>query len=188
MLSLEKQLILTSSTTLTWGDKTYECRTGWGGIRQKKVEGDGATPIGTFPLRNVLYRPDRIRPFVSSLPITSLSPADGWCDDPTDAAYNRLIKLPYQGHHEILWREDHVYDIIIVVGYNDTPPIPAKGSAIFIHLMNEGKTPTEGCIALFRKDFIEILSDLTPTTELIIPNHLEYSVSLSSPSIQEYNA
>lgn len=130
-----------------------------------------------FPLRQVLYRPDRIRPFASDLPIVSLTPVDGWCDDPTDPAYNCFIKTPYLGHHEILWRSDHVYDILIVVGHNDSPPIPPRGSAIFIHIMNDAQTPTDGCIALSRGDLIEILSEITPTTELVIPPHLEQSVA-----------
>jgi L,D-peptidoglycan transpeptidase YkuD (ErfK/YbiS/YcfS/YnhG family) len=137
-------------------------------------------------LRQVFFRPDRIRPFASNLPMVSLTSADGWCDDPTDSSYNRLIKIPYLANHEILWRKDHVYDILIVVGYNDSPPIPPKGSAIFIHIMNDNQTPTEGCIALSRGDLIEILSEITPTTQLIVPPHLEQIISpLSSNLTQE---
>lgn len=139
-----------------------------------------------FPLRQVLYRPDRIRPFASNLPIVSLTPVDGWCDDPTDSSYNRLIKTPYVANHEILWRPDHVYDIVIVVGYNDSPPIPPRGSAIFIHLMNDDQTPTAGCIALSRGDLIDILSEITPSTQLVIPPHLDQTISpLFSPPLQE---
>ncbi len=176
-------IILTSPTTLEWGGRVFECRTGRGGIRAKKVEGDGATPIGTFALREVLYRPDRIRPFACDLPMMSLTNIDGWCDDPTHTSYNRLIKLPHPAHHELMWREDEVYDILIVVGYNDSPPIPPKGSAIFIHLMNTDETPTDGCIALARKDMIDILSEISPTTQLVVPTHLEQSISslLSNP-------
>lgn len=175
-------LTLTTPTTLEWRGKVYPCRTGKGGVRLKKVEGDGATPIGSFPLRQIFYRPDRTRPFACDLPLESLTPVDGWCDDPTDPSYNRFIKIPYPASHEILWREDHVYDILVVVGYNDSPPVPPKGSAIFIHLMNEAKTPTDGCIALFRKDLIEILSEIDPSTVLVVPAHLDQPVSaLPSP-------
>lgn len=181
-----EKIILLSSTILECNGKIYGCRTGRGGIRVKKVEGDGATPTGIFPLRQVLYRPDRIRPFVCDLSMMSLTPADGWCDDPTDPLYNRLIKLPYPGHHEILWREDHVYDILIVVGYNDAPAVPAKGSAIFIHLMDEKETPTAGCIALSREDMINLLSEISPATQLVVPVHLDEPVSaLLSTPLQE---
>jgi len=169
MMSSGENITLQSLTTLECKGRIYECRTGRGGIRIKKVEGDGATPTGHFNLRKVLYRPDRVRPFVTDLPIMSLTPVDGWCDDPTDPAYNTLVKLPYPASHEVLWRKDHVYDILIVVGYNDAPPIPPKGSAIFIHLMNENKTPTDGCIALSREDLIDLLADLSTNTQVIIP-------------------
>lgn len=116
----------------------------------------------------------------------SLTPVDGWCDDPTDPDYNRLIKTPHLAHHETLWRTDHVYDIFIVVGYNDSPPIPPRGSAIFIHIMNDDQTPTDGCIALSRGDLIDILSEITPATQLIVPPHLDQAVSpLSSKTLQE---
>ena len=116
----------------------------------------------------------------------SLTPTDGWCDDPTDPAYNHLIKTPYLGNHEVLWRTDHVYDILIVVGYNDSPPIPLKGSAIFIHIMNDGQTLTDGCIALTRGDLIDILSEISPTTQLAIPPHLDQTISpLFSNPLQE---
>lgn len=173
-----ESITLRSPTTLECGGRIYECRTGRGGIRAKKVEGDGATPIGIFPLRHVFYRPDRVRPFVCGLPMVSLTPVDGWCDDPTDAFYNHLIKTPYPAHHEVLWREDAVYDIFIVVGYNDAPAVPAKGSAIFIHLMNEKKTPTAGCITLSRKDMIDLLGELSPAAQLVIPPHLDAPISL----------
>jgi L,D-peptidoglycan transpeptidase YkuD (ErfK/YbiS/YcfS/YnhG family) len=177
MTIIGETLMLTSPSTIEWDGKIYTCQTGRGGIRTKKVEGDGATPVGVFPLRQVFYRPDRVRPFACDLPITSLTPVDGWCDDPTDPLYNQFIKTPYPGNHELLWREDHTYDILIVVGYNDTPAVPPRGSAIFIHLMNEDETPTAGCIALSRGDLIDLLSEITPTTQLVVPAHLDQAVS-----------
>jgi L,D-peptidoglycan transpeptidase YkuD (ErfK/YbiS/YcfS/YnhG family) len=179
------KIILLSPTTLEFNGVIYECRTGRGGIRSKKVEGDGATPMGIFPLRTVFYRPDRTRHFATDLPLSSLTPIDGWCDDPTDPAYNCLIKTPYPASHEILWRQDHVYDILIVVGYNDSPPIPPKGSAIFIHLMNERETPTDGCIALSRGDLIDILAEISPSTELEIPQHLEEAIQPAFSSLSK---
>jgi L,D-peptidoglycan transpeptidase YkuD (ErfK/YbiS/YcfS/YnhG family) len=177
MIIQPESLTLTSPTTLEWCEKTYDCRTGRGGIRTKKVEGDGATPIGIFPIRQVLYRPDRIRPFACDLQTVSLTPVDGWCDDPTDPHYNRLIRTPYPTSHEVLWREDHVYDIILVVGYNDKPVVSPKGSAIFIHIMNESQTPTDGCISMARADLIDLLGEITPTTQLVVPEHLENCIS-----------
>ena len=95
-----------------------------------------------------------------------LTAADGWCDDPTHPAYNRLVSLPINASAEALWRDDSFYDIIGVLGWNDDPVQPAKGSAIFLHLARPGFPPTEGCIALDRDDLIRVLA--LGLTEIIV--------------------
>src|SRR5580698_7995560 len=99
-----------------------------------KREGDGATPAGAWPIRRVLYRPDRRPSPTTALPVQALQPDDGWCDAPDDPAYNRQVKLPYPASAEHLWREDGIYDLIVVLGHNDDPVLPYMGSAIFLHL------------------------------------------------------
>ena len=180
--NLTGSLTLMSPTSLKWLGKTYPCLTGEGGIRVNKKEGDMATPAGTFPLRRIFYREDRVRPFPSALPMTVLAPDDGWCDDPHDPLYNQHVKLPYPGRHETLWREDSQYNIIVVLGYNDFPVLKGKGSAIFMHIMNENKTPTAGCIALHRNDMIDILRDIDPKSHLEIPHSLDTCLPSSPPS------
>ena len=121
---------------------------GSGGIKLKQKEGDNITPIGTFQLRQVLYRSDRVSIPYTHLPSRKISALDGWCDDTTSSKYNLLIKLPTKLKHEILWRNDHIYDIIVPIGYNDNPIFPSRGSAIFIHLAHSDFRPTRGCIGL----------------------------------------
>jgi|CXWL01.1.fsa_nt_gi L,D-peptidoglycan transpeptidase YkuD (ErfK/YbiS/YcfS/YnhG family) len=148
--------------------RKFRCALGKGGVVRDKREGDGATPLGRFPLRQLLYRPDRETPPRTRLPLRALGPQDGWCDEPGAPAYNRMVSLPHGHRHERLWREDHVYDLILVVGYNDAPVISGYGSAIFIHLMREDYAPTEGCIAFAREDLLEILAALTPESMVVI--------------------
>ncbi len=154
------------------GDCTrkYRCALGRGGVAREKREGDGATPLGKFPLREVLYRPDREAPPPTKLLLRALTPQDGWCDEPGAETYNRMVPLPHEHRHEKLWRDDHVYDLIVVVGYNDAPVISGRGSAIFIHLMREDYAPTEGCIAFAREDLLAIVAALAPgsTIEVVI--------------------
>lgn len=171
-------LTLTSPTTLEVGGKTYRCTIGLGGIAAmgEKREGDLKTPSGSFALRCVYYRPDRVAAPHTALPIIALSPEDGWCDDPSHALYNRAVKLPFAGRHEKLWRDDHVYDLIVPLGYNDgmdesgkpTPIIKGAGSAIFMHLMREDGVGTEGCIALGRGDLLEVLADCSTSSLIVI--------------------
>lgn len=133
-----------------------------------KREGDGASPIGIWPLRRLHYRADRSDAPRSRLPMRQIRPEDGWCDDPADPAYNRLITRPYAASHEKLWRDDHVYDLIIELGHNHSPPMPHLGSAIFLHLAWPDYRPTEGCIALAKTDFLDLLGEIGPETTLEI--------------------
>jgi L,D-peptidoglycan transpeptidase YkuD (ErfK/YbiS/YcfS/YnhG family) len=141
---------------------------GRGSVRPLKREGDGGTPLGRFPVRLVLYRADRaFRPRVP-LPLHAIRETDGWCDDPGDRNYNRLIRLPSARSAEGLKRDDHLYDLVLVLGYNDRPRIKGKGSAIFVHLARPGYTPTEGCIAFSRRDLLAVLAEIRCGTTFLV--------------------
>lgn len=144
-----------------WGDKVLSVAYGRGGIKRDKIEGDGATPVGSFPFRSVYYRKDRVGEIETRLPKIEITHDQGWCDDPEDPMYNRPVKLPYHARHEEMWREDHLYDIVIVVGHNDDPVVKNKGSAVFIHLKPEDQKPTAGCIGLEKEGLIHVLKTAT---------------------------
>jgi L,D-peptidoglycan transpeptidase YkuD (ErfK/YbiS/YcfS/YnhG family) len=153
---------------LSAGDAVLPCALGRSGVTRRKREGDGASPAGTWPLRHVLYRPDRIDRPVTKLAVQAISPADGWCDDPADPAYNRPVQLPYGASAEALWRDDGLYDVVVVLGYNDDPPRAGLGSAIFFHLATSDLAPTAGCIAVNRTGMLQLLSRCGPGTRLEI--------------------
>ena len=134
----------------------------------EKREGDGASPAGAWPLRRVLYRPDRRAAPETALPVQALRPDDGWCDAPDDPAYNRPVRLPYPASAEALWRDDGVYDLIVVLGHNDDPVVAGAGSAIFLHLAKPGYPPTQGCIALSAPDLERLLRVAHPSDALVI--------------------
>jgi len=144
--------VVGTDRVLRLGPLAWRCALGRGGIRTDKQEGDGATPVGVLPLRRVFYRADRVAPPACRLPVEPLAPADGWCDDPADAAYNKRVTLPHPARHETLWREDGLYDLVGVLGWNDTPVVRRRGSAIFLHLARPDLAPTEGCVALAGRD------------------------------------
>ncbi|MGE0261014.1 MAG: L,D-transpeptidase [Alphaproteobacteria bacterium] len=143
---------------LMWPGGSARAICGRGGVRADKREGDGASPQGTFPLVAAYYRPDRVAPPATGLELTALCPEHGWVDDPGDARYNCPVSLPYPARHEKLWREDALYDLVVVIGYNADPPVPGRGSAIFLHVARPDFAPTEGCIAVER----EVLAGLLP--------------------------
>jgi L,D-peptidoglycan transpeptidase YkuD (ErfK/YbiS/YcfS/YnhG family) len=158
--------IVTLNGILTLGTERYRAAIGRGGGRADKREGDGATPIGPLPLRQVLYRPDRGTAPVCAVPVDALSPHDGWCDDPAHAAYNQRVRLPIDASAEALWRDDPVYDIIGVLGWNDAPVLPGHGSAIFLHLARPDFAPTDGCVALAPNDLRHVLA--AGLTEIVV--------------------
>lgn len=161
-------LTVTSDGWLRAGEAWYRCAIGRGGIAADKREGDGATPAGRFPLREVLYRPDRVDRPRTGLPVRGLTETDGWCDDPGDPAYNRPVRLPYAASAEALWRRDGLYDVVAVIGYNDAPPIANRGSAIFLHVAAAGYAPTEGCVALGVSDLLAVLARLTAESAIVM--------------------
>lgn len=171
MAGILAAITLTSPTTLEANGVTYACSIGKGGLvaSDAKCEGDLKTPKGVFSLRCCYYRPDRVTPVpITALPFTALSPSDGWCDDPASAQYNQPVQLPFAASHEKLWRDDHAYDLIIPLGYNDAPVIAGKGSAIFLHCMHDDGKPTAGCVALRRDDLLRLLPHLSTDTVIRI--------------------
>ncbi len=149
----------------------FPCALGRSGIIADKCEGDGGTPIGTFPLRELRFRADRLSRPQTVLKTHPLALHDGWCDAPSDPAYNHAVARPYPASSETLWRADLLYDIVIILGYNDAPVVAGKGSAIFFHLAKQKDgllQATEGCVALQLDDMMRVLKAVTPATHMTI--------------------
>lgn len=158
--------------TLSWtspgGTRKVKCALGYSGLSTNKREGDGATPVGRFALRRVLYRADRVTLPPLALPVMAIDPNDGWCDDAASPDYNRPIKLPSTARHEQMWRQDALYNIVVVIGHNDDPPVPGAGSAIFLHVARDDYRPTEGCVAIAQSDLMALLVDCRADTMIAI--------------------
>lgn len=150
------------------GPLVAPCALGRSGVRGRKREGDGATPAGRYGLVAVLYRADRIRRPRTALPVTAIDRDAGWCDDPGDRRYNRPVKLPYPSRHERLWREDRLYDIVVVIDFNLSPARRNLGSAIFLHIASPDFAPTEGCIAVSEPVMRTLLARIGPGTVIEI--------------------
>ena len=152
-----------SSCTLTAGHRQMGCIVGRSGIIQasEKREGDGFSPAGRWPLRAVLYRSDRTAPPQtgdSEIGVHPITAEMGWCDEPHSNYYNQLVGLPFAERHEHMMRQDSLYDIVVVLGYNDAPAVPNFGSAIFLHCKETDTACTAGCVALFRDELCWLLA------------------------------
>jgi L,D-peptidoglycan transpeptidase YkuD (ErfK/YbiS/YcfS/YnhG family) len=153
-----------------WGarfrGRRFPCAVGRGGIGKKAREGDGITPVGRHAVEAVLRRPDRTRfpgPWRAAI-----GPGDGWSDDPDDPGYNGRVRRPHGFGCEALRRPDPVYDIVAVLDWNRHPPVPGRGSAIFLHVWRAPRHPTAGCVAFRRQDLAWILARWTPRSRVVV--------------------
>jgi L,D-peptidoglycan transpeptidase YkuD (ErfK/YbiS/YcfS/YnhG family) len=150
------------------GHRVFFCLIGKTGITARKREGDGASPRGSFRMLKLLERLDRVRPSSCWLSRAQIKEGDGWCDGANDRNYNRPVKLPYPASHEKLCRSDSAYDVVVTLDYNLNPRKRGAGSAIFFHLIRQGATHTEGCVAVSARDARLILAACGHKTRLII--------------------
>jgi L,D-peptidoglycan transpeptidase YkuD (ErfK/YbiS/YcfS/YnhG family) len=151
-------IIVKRSENLLFKKLKYKCSLGKNGVTKNKVEGDKCTPSGTYRLKQVFYRADRIKKITTNLKKVKIKKNMGWCDDPSSERYNRLIKIPYKFSHERLYRKDHIYDIVVILNYNMNPVVKKRGSAIFMHITKKNYLKTLGCIALKKNDLLKILN------------------------------
>lgn len=151
------------------GPVKIPCSIGRSGRQFRKREGDGATPRGSWRPVCVYYRADRIARPRAVLPVRALRPSDGWCDAPGDRNYNRFVSHPYPASAERLWREDGLYDLIVVLDHNQTPRVHGLGSAVFLHCAGPRIAPTEGCVAVPRAALVRLIGCLWPRTRLVVP-------------------
>ena len=144
------------------------CALGRSGLVRIKREGDGATPVGRFALLGGHRRADRALPVGGGPALVPIRPDDGWCDDVADGRYNRPVRLPFGPSHETLWRDDGLYDVVIVLDANVRRRVIGRGSAIFFHCARADLGPTAGCVALRPADMRRLLARLTRDAVMII--------------------
>jgi L,D-peptidoglycan transpeptidase YkuD (ErfK/YbiS/YcfS/YnhG family) len=161
-------IIINKSGYLKFKNLKFKCALGKAGVGKKKVEGDNITPKGTFQIVKIYYRSDRIKNIYSKIKLFKINNKMGWCDDPNSKKYNQLIKLPSKYTHEKLYRQDNVYDLVIVLNYNMIPIIKNKGSAIFIHVAKKNYKKTAGCVALKKKHLLKLIENIKNKTKIII--------------------
>jgi len=161
-------IIVKKSGYLKYKNLKFRCALGKAGIKKKEKEGDNVTPKGIFNIIKMYYRPDKIKNITTDVKKIKIKKNMGWCDDSRSDSYNQQIKLPNKFGHEKLFRNDNLYDLILVLNYNINPTIKYKGSAIFIHIAKNSYKKTKGCIALKKEHLIELISKIKTNTKIKI--------------------
>ena len=72
---------LKNKDTLQFDDFVFKCTIGKKGISSKKKEGDLCTPKGTFSIKNLYYRSDRLLKPQTKIIIKKIKKNMGWCND-----------------------------------------------------------------------------------------------------------
>jgi len=161
-------IIVKKSGYLKYKNFKFRCSLGKGGIKKKIKEGDNITPKGIFKITKIYYRSDKVKKIFTRIKTIIIKKNMGWCDDPRSILYNKQIKLPTKFSHEKLYRNDNVYDLVLVLNYNTKPIIKNKGSAIFVHVAKNSYKKTKGCIALKKQDLIQLAKNIKKNTRIEI--------------------
>ena len=160
--------IIIRNKHLIYGNYKIRCAVGKRGVGKKKKEGDFITPLGNYRIKKVFFRKDRLKNLKTKIQKFEINKNMGWCNDPLSSSYNKLIKYPFNFSSEKLYRNDNIYDIIIVINYNINPIIKNKGSAIFIHIAKKNYKKTEGCVAIKKRDMKKLLKMISNSTKILI--------------------
>jgi L,D-peptidoglycan transpeptidase YkuD (ErfK/YbiS/YcfS/YnhG family) len=161
-------IIVKKSGYLIFNNFKFRCALGKAGIEEKMKEGDLITPEGTYKLIKVYYRADKVENLKTKIKKIKIKKTMAWCDDPKSIFYNQQITLPTKSHHEKFYRNDSLYDLIIVLNYNMNPIVKNKGSAIFMHVAKKNYKPTQGCIALKKIHLIKLLTNIKKNQKIRI--------------------
>ena len=160
--------MLVNKNFLTYKDYKVKCAIGKRGIGKKRREGDLITPKGLFKIKKVYFRRDKVRGLETKFSMKAITKNMGWCNDPKSNKYNQLIKYPFAFNAEKLYRNDNIYDIVIVLNFNSRPVKKNKGSAIFLHVAKRKYKPTEGCVAIKKNELKKLLKLITFQTRIKI--------------------
>jgi L,D-peptidoglycan transpeptidase YkuD (ErfK/YbiS/YcfS/YnhG family) len=136
-------------------------RIGSKGFSGNHVEGDLTTPTGVYSLGATMYG-------INANPgvrygYHQLVADDYWDENPDSPTYNSFVHGANPGAgSEALWQVAPQYDYFAVINYNTpaVPASPARGSAIFLHVVSTGGTA--GCVALGQSDLVRVLDWLDP--------------------------
>ena len=147
---------------LVWtqvGD-AVEARVGQNGVSQEKTEGDRKTPQGLFFLGHAFGCEEP--PADIAMGFRRVTQDSYWVDDGNSHYYNQWVEgTAYKDWVSAEHLADYPaqYALAVVVQYNNDPPRPGMGSAIFLHC---GERPTMGCIAIAHDRMAEVLTWLRP--------------------------
>lgn len=135
---------------------------GYAGFSTHAREGFTGTPVGSFTLTHAFG--NNANPG-TRLPYFQADANDWWNGDSASPGYNThqhcaAGQCPFRTREsENLSQAGWVYGYAAVIDYN-TPAVPGRGSAFFLHVTENH--PTQGCVSVAATALIELLRWLDP--------------------------
>ena len=126
---------------------------------EEKIEGDLKTPTGYYSLPFAFGKKADLN---TRFKFVEIGNRHVWVSDTTSSEYNKMVvdedgKYLNNKANELLFRNDHLYDYVIVVDYNTDPVVVGKGSGIFIHIKRAENRGTAGCVAVSREEMVNLI-------------------------------
>ena len=152
--------IVTGRTGLAWGVGFDAVGADSAGSPHKH-EGDGRSPAGVFPLDTLFGYANDLDPAGLRMPYVALTTGTDCVDDERSIHYNTVVSRDVVPR--IDWNSaEHMrsigqYRIGVIVGYNAMPPVPGRGSCIFLHIWAGPSSTTAGCTALDAAELADIV-------------------------------
>ena len=168
----EPVAIVVGRTGLAWGaglEGMAELTSAGGGLKR---EGDGRAPAGYFPLRDAFGFAPRDSAGWLRQPYLPLTEGVECVDDTASAHYNAIVDRARV--ERVDWRSSErmrrieQYRLGVLVGYNDAPPVKARGSCIFLHIWGGPRTPTSGCTAMAAPELERLMAWLDPAARPLL--------------------
>lgn len=153
----------------TWAAvDSFSRMNGWvgsGGIRHDRRRNSHTSPAGLWSLGVAFGNSEK--PEGLKMPWRTVTPNSDWVCDEDSAYFNSwqerddpALSQPWSGDVEHLENYADAYAYACVIRFNTAPyTVPNRGCAIFFHC---GSRPTDGCVALPEKNFVQVLLWMEP--------------------------
>lgn len=137
----------------------------------EKREGDGRAPAGVFGLGSAFGYADS-PPTGARVPYHQSTLSWVCVDDGSSAHYNRVVDASSVASDwasaERLLREDPLYERLILVDHNGSPPQPGLGSCIFVHVWRTPERGTDGCYASSLEATERVIASAIPGRSVLV--------------------
>ena len=119
---------------------------------EERREGDGTTPIGSFPILFSFGQGDKPE---TEMSYRRISRNSYWSSGRKD--YNSWVESGKKIEGEHLIEYPICYQYAMAVGFNQNPAVFGRGSAIFLHIKAPDTWESSGCITLEKEALLELL-------------------------------